>query len=92
MNPTSSYLSAVDDAVCEYQNETIESCGVMMLIRELDHESGGTLGTILTDDNEPIFRAVLGLAKSFEDAATTMCKRIRDAEAEEHAERRAGAK
>ena len=79
-----SYLAAVDDAVCQYQNETLEARGVMAFIRELDHESGGTLGSFLTDDNEPMFRAVFGLAKSFEGAASKMCDRVRAAEAAEH--------
>ncbi len=83
MNQTSTYLSAVDDAICQYQNETLEARGVMAFIRELDHESGGTLGPFLTDDNEPIFRAVFGLAKSFEGAAAKMCERVRAAETAE---------
>ena len=75
-----SYLAAVDDAVCQYQNDTLEPRGVMAFIRELDHESGGTLGTLITEDNELIFRTVFGLAKSFQDAATKMCERVREAE------------
>ena len=44
-----SYLSAVDDAVCQYQYETLETRGVLAFIRELDHDSGGTLGPFLTE-------------------------------------------
>ena len=80
MNPTSTYLAAVDDAVCQYQYETLEARGVMVFIRELERHGAG-LGELFTDDNEPTVRALFGLAKSFEDTAATMCKRIRDAQA-----------
>ena len=83
MNPTSTYLSAVDDAVCQYQYETIEARGFMEFVRQFEHTYGG-LGEILTEENEPAFRAVYGLAKSFQDAAATMCDRVRAAEAAEH--------
>ena len=84
-----SYLAAVDDAVCQYQNETLEARGVMAFIRELDHESGGTLGTLLTEENELVFRVAFGLAKSFEAAATKMCDMVREAEKAEHERQRA---
>ncbi len=79
-----SYLSAVDDAVCQYQGETSEARGVMAFIRELDRCGGGSLGELLTEENESMFLAVFGLAKSFEDAAAKMCDRVRAAEAAEH--------
>ncbi len=84
MTTTSTYLSAVDDAICEYQNETLEARGAMVFIRELDHQTGGYLGELLNEDTEPPFRAILGLAKSFEDAAAKMCDQVRAAETAEH--------
>lgn len=80
-----SYLSTVDDAVCQYQCEILEPRGVMAFIRELDRCGGGSLGELLTEDNEPMFLVLFGLVKRFEDAGATMCKRIRDGEAVFHA-------
>ena len=54
-------LSAVDDAVCQYQYETIEARGFIEFIRKFEHHSGG-LGESLTEENEPAFLAVYGLA------------------------------
>ncbi len=75
-------LFAIDDAVCQYQYETLEARGVMEFIRHLERHGAG-LGEVFTDDTEPAFRAIFGLAKSFEDAAATMCDRVRAAEAAE---------
>ena len=83
MNPTSTYRSAVDDAVCQYQYETLEPRGVTMFIRELERHGDG-LGEFVNDEDEPIFRVIFGLAKSFEDAAAKMCDRVRAAEKAEH--------
>ena len=83
MNPTNTYLSAVDDAVCQYQYQTLEARGVMVFIRELERHGDG-IGEFVNDENEPMFRALFGLVKSFEDAAATMCDRVRVAEAAEH--------
>lgn len=79
-----SYRSAVDDAVCQYQCEILEPRGVMAFIRELDRCGGGSLGDLLTEENEPMFLVLFGLAKRFEDAAAKMCDLVRVAEKAEH--------
>ncbi len=40
-------LFAIDDAVCQYQYETLEARGFMEFIRKFEHHSGG-LGESLT--------------------------------------------
>ena len=77
--PEARLLYDIDDAVCEYENDTLKASALMTLISQLDHECGGAMKGF-TNDTEPTLRLILDAAQSFENAGVMMCKRFRDAE------------
>ena len=77
--PEARLLYDIDDAVCEYENDTLKASALMTLISQLDHECGGAIEGF-TNDTEPLLRLILDAAQSFENAGAMMCKRFRDAE------------
>ena len=81
--PEARLLYDIDDAVCEYENDTLKASALMTLISQLDHECGGAMKGF-TNDTEPTLRLILDAAQSFENAGAMMCKRFRDAEAVFH--------